>query len=718
MEAAWDVLRSEGDPVNRRNFIGSVIGSIAAAGLNTSALSTEDAVTSSPAAAAPPQGAWIEGGLIEAGGLHEPYLFLVRRGGQPLNIREVCDEQQSEAVIRRLKEQGVEVFHTHFYKGFGMAAEMPGMEETKRAAAIAHRYGMKVDTYIQWNSLMYETFFAEEPRAKDWVQYDAFGQPVMLEYGYQQSFRYRPCFSNQEYLDYLKKIIRYAVVEVKTDYIHFDNFALNSEPYSCHCAGCVSAFRRRIESKYSPEERTARFGFANVSYVNPPLWNQANPPQKLDIIYDPVFQEWIDYRCQMMADALAQMAGFIRSLNPDVVIEINCNGIDGENHAWTSGVDRPRLLPHTQAFWSESPDQPDYLPDGRLVSFIRTYKMARTYRNTALTYISDSEAAIAECLAFNQTIGSAGQHPLHPEMVRYISFYRRNRDLFLATTDVASVSVLRSYPSLTYHNSQTQLSAILAEQTLIQSRIPFHLIFDEHLGSLSPERCKVLILPDSECLSDEQLNSIHAFVNNGGGLVAIGQAGLYDAWRRLRVTPGLHGLVDDQRSGSAYEEEPSASPSPAGPSGRKQVGRGRVAYLPALAFDGPLPEPEDYFSIGTSFWKRPKNWRELHDAVRWAANEEAPLDVSGPEYLIANLVEQPEKRRRLVHLVNYNAKNVPSIPNIDVRCALPAGVRASAVQLYSTGQTAGQPLEFHMEGSTATFRVPDLRVYCIAAIAW
>ena len=334
------------------------MGSIAAASIGTPALSGQEMQPPLAPSPLPPQGAWIENGLIEAGGLHEPYLFIVRRGGQRLDAREICNEQQSEHVIRLLKEQGVEVFHTHLYKGFGLAAEMPEMEETKRAAAIAHHYGMKVDTYIQWNSLMYETFFAEQPQAKDWIQYDAFGQPIMLIYGYQQSFRYRPCFSNQQYLDYLKKVVHYAIEEVKTDFIHFDNFALNPEPYSCHCRGCVDAFRKRLQTKYSPEQKRDRFGFVDVSYVNPPLWNLGNPPQKLEIIYDPVFQEWVDYRCQMMADALGQMAAYIRSLNPNVVVEINCNGIDGDNSAWTAGVDRRRLLPHTQAFWSEAPKPP------------------------------------------------------------------------------------------------------------------------------------------------------------------------------------------------------------------------------------------------------------------------------------------------------------------------------------------------------------------------
>ena len=220
----------------------------------------------------------------------------MRRGGESFDARQIYERAQSEAGWPRLlSSQGVEVFHTHLYKGFGMAAEMPEMQDTVRAAAIAHRYGMKVDTYIQWNTMMYETFFVEEPRAEQWIQRDALGKPILLRYGYQQSFRYRPCFANQEYLDYLKKIVHFAIEQVKTDFIHFDNFDLNPEPDSCHCASCKTGFRNYLRKKYSPARLKERFGFVNVDYVNPPLWNISNPPEKLDIIFDPSgIQEWID----------------------------------------------------------------------------------------------------------------------------------------------------------------------------------------------------------------------------------------------------------------------------------------------------------------------------------------------------------------------------------------------------------------------------------------
>jgi hypothetical protein len=701
--------------MNRRDFMGTVVGGIAMAGLG--ARTAYGLGVDTTERAATPEGAWINNGLIDAGGSHEPYLFTVRCGGQSLNAREIYEHAQSEEVLRKLKEQGVEVFHTHLYKGFGMVAEKQEMEDTVRTAAIVHRLGMKIDTYVQWDSMMYETLFTEEPRAQGWVQCDPFGQPVMLEYGYQQSFRYLPCFSNQEFLDYLKKVVRYAVTEVKTDFIHFDNFTLSSEPNSCHCAACKAGFRKYLRTKYSAEARKSRFGFENVDYVNPPLWNGANPPEKLEIISDPVFQEWIGYRCQTMADALSQMASLIRSLNPEVAIEINYGGIAGDNSPWIGGTDHASLLVHTQVFWDESDRKPEFLPDGTMITAIRTYKMARTYRNIVLTYISVSEVAIAECLAFNQTIGFAGESPLSPDIVKYISFYRRQRDLYVGAEDLAPVAVFRSYPSITYHNAGAGLSAILFEQSLIQARVPFRLIFDEHLAELSPATCKVLVLPNSECLSDEQLAMIRRYVEAGGGLVATEQAGLHDAWRRMRVEPGLKGLAEGQASAAGVFKRNDAKPELTGYS-RKEYGRGRAVYIPAIEFDGPRPPDQPYFALGPEFWRRPKNWKDLVDAVSWAGGNELPVQVSGPEFLGMNLLEQSEKRRRIIHLVNYNAKQKPSIESIAIRCATPDGKPATAVRFYSPDLENGKALDFHLQGSEAVFTVPALHAYGVAAVSW
>lgn len=700
--------------MNRREFIGA--GAMAA---SAAALPRLVAQTASATTASAKQGAWIHNGLIDAGGTHEPYIFIVRRGGQRLDARRTSDYEDSEALIRQLHEQGVEVFHTHLYKGFGMEAEMPGMEATKKAVAIAHRYGMKADTYIQWNTMMYEAFFAEEPRATNWIQRDVSGLPILLTYGYQQSFRYRPCFSNQDYLDYLKRIVHYAVMEVKTDFVHFDNFDLNAEPDSCHCAWCVHGFRRRLKEKYTDAERRERFGFANTDYVNPPQWNRDNPPEKMQIIFDPGFQEWIDFRCQVMANALEQISTYMKSLNPEVAVEINPAGITGANRPWESGIDHARLLKFTQVMWSEeNEDEPPYFsPDRRLVSKIRSFKLTRMYNNTLLVPIDASSVAMAEALTFNQTLGFVGSNPLSDEMQSYIAFYRRNRDLYVDSADIAPVAVFRSYASLTNNNARCQLSAILTEQTLIQSQVPFALIFDEHLKDLSSY--KVVILPNSECLSDEQLQLLRHYVNEGGGLVVTEQAGLYDGWRRARVEPGLAGLVDHQTPGSDYQEEvgePASAVS--GAVAHKQVGSGRVAYIPALQFDGSLPPPQPYFAITSQFWKRPQNWKDVVSAVTWAAGGNIAFAVEAPEFLAINYTSQPGKRRVLVHLVDYNAPKTPVLNSVQLRIGLPDGERTQRVTLYAPCLQHPQTLQFHANGSDTTILIPEVRTYAVVAVEY
>jgi hypothetical protein len=699
--------------MTRRNLLSAKIAGFFAAGLRGRAAAP--ALSAAAASSTPlPRAKWIENGIIDAGGSHEPYSFVVRRGGQRLDARQDYERNQSEETIVRLKEQGIEVFHTHFYKGAGMAHERPEMEDAKRVAAIAHKHGLKVDSYLQWNTMIYEPFFVEEPRAQNWIQRDAAGQPIMLTYGYQQSYRYRPCFSNQEYLDYLKKIVRYAVEEVKTDFIHFDNYDLNPEPESCHCEWCVKGFRAFLRRKYTAAQRRERFGFENTDYVNPPRWNRPHPPDRMEIIFDPAIQEWIDYRCQSMTDALAQMATLIKSLNPEVVVEVNPHGITGGNRAWQAGLDHARFLKYTEVFWTEERNTPAVHPDGRITSTIRSYKLARAFKNILFTYTSLDEAAIAECLTFNQTLGAVGGNP-REDMRRYIRFYKANRELYSGSVDAGNVALLRSYPSITYHAARAQLSAILVEQALIQSKIPFDLVFDEHLADLSKYRA--LILPESQCLSDEQLGYIRKFVENGGGLVATGMAGLYDHWRRLRVEPGLKGLIDGQRPARGYQERVEREEE-GGTAVRKQAGKGRAIYFPTVQFDGPLPEMEPYFTISSRrFWKAPKNWKEIAEGVRWAAGT-VPLEVSGPDYLIANLTAHPSKRRTVVHLVNYNHRNVPAIESVAVTCRLPEGARFQNATALSPDFEGSQPVAVKSEGGAVSFTLPRVKIYSVVVLNW
>ena len=113
--------------MTRRNFFWAKV-----AGLLSLKLEGRAAQAAAPSTGPLPRAKMIKNVLIDAGGSHEPYTFEVRRGGQRLDAYQGYQRAQSEEVIRGLKESGVEVFHTHFYKGAGMAHEKAEMEDTKR----------------------------------------------------------------------------------------------------------------------------------------------------------------------------------------------------------------------------------------------------------------------------------------------------------------------------------------------------------------------------------------------------------------------------------------------------------------------------------------------------------------------------------------------------------------------------------------------------------
>jgi hypothetical protein len=143
-----------------------------------------------------------------------------------------------------------------------------------------------------------------------------------------------------------------------------------------------------------------------------------------------------------------------------------------------------------------------------------------------------------------------------------------------------------------------------------------------------------------------------------------------------------------------------------------------VAYIPALQFDGPLPEAEAYFNISNQFWKRPQNWEEIVASIRWAADGNVPLEIAGPDFLVANLVEQSARQRRLIHLVNYDAAHTPSISSVRCTLALPSGKVVKDVKMYEVGADSPQVLSFSPGPSSVSFTVPEMKTYVVIAVSW
>jgi hypothetical protein len=150
---------------------------------------------------------------------------------------------------------------------------------------------------------------------------------------------------------------------------------------------------------------------------------------------------------------------------------------------------------------------------------------------------------------------------------------------------------------------------------------------------------------------------------------------------------------------------------------RKDYEKGRVVYVPAVRFDGPLPEFGRYFQVDPRFWKLPKNARDITDGVRWVARDDIPVEVSGPEYLVANTVEQVGSRRMMVHLVNYNGGRMPDLEPVAVTCHVPTGRTVKGIRVLSPDAAGLQAVGVKSDGSKISFGV-SVKTYSVAVIEW
>jgi hypothetical protein len=173
-------------------------------------------------------------------------------------------------------------------------------------------------TYIG-DTIFTETMLRDTPSAAEWVRYMENGDPVRYPGA---PYRYRADFNHPGYVEHMKKVIRVAIQDVKTDLIHFDNVLLREPPYTGDTPDINRRFREFLLNKYSPEQRKSRFGFSDIRGLKVPSWAGISNPAAMPKVTDPVIQEWIDFRCHDLAEYYGKLAGYIHQLNPDVVVEL------------------------------------------------------------------------------------------------------------------------------------------------------------------------------------------------------------------------------------------------------------------------------------------------------------------------------------------------------------------------------------------------------------
>jgi len=452
----------------------------------------------------------------------------------------------SEQCTRTMKDLGLNMLHSRFYKGMGWRFESRDFPNVKRFVQNCHKHGVRVLAYIQFSTLYYEVMMAEVPDLEQWAAVDERGRKRTYHGG--QYWRWLPCINAPGFEPYLKKVIRIALEEGDFDGVMFDNcFAP-----SCYCSRCTKLFREHLKNVPDPE---SRFGIPTVDFVRPPVRSGYGEAK------DPIYQEWLLFRCQRMTALFHRLYAFSKSCKSLALVTGNVANIRRSNMAASTGLNITDLGTCFDIFVSQSGNEPG-LRDGCVVDRVREMKLAQAL-DTHILALSDSDVGITKeaeskyvlNLLENAVFGGIPTdrtivRPDKEKMVsrewaefrgpllrRFNEAVRRGR-AGLKKPTYASVQILYSAESVMF--SEEAFRAILsAEEILLRNHVPYGLLPTDAKTPLEvPKDCEILLVVNQTCLSDRQLAALIQFTDRDGRLVVTGQSGQYDErYRERRANP-------------------------------------------------------------------------------------------------------------------------------------------------------------------------------------
>lgn len=618
---------------------------------------------------------------IRACGIWEPIAHVIRSGrrGGAYRWQDAFDWYRTDEFVRGLKDRGYNLVITQFVKGYGIEAEATVRDGTMRMAELCHKHDMYVGGYVRYSTIIPETMKQEVP---DCVA--RFSGPTIYNtparYG-ASYWRFMPCPSSTEFLEYLDRLISIGVEEIGLDMLHVDGVALRLEPFTCRCQRCQDGFRHWLNERYpSREQQLERFGFTGFDHVELP--DRRFTPEMTQWVtahlFEPMEQEWVFFQCHLLEKIWRFIVEAGHRRNPDCFMQCNTTFAPELNAARFSGVELNRLMDcGGDGFFTEEVNAPNLTDDGRLAGYFQTFKLLRalgqytfTYNRAPITHgpCKDRDSlrrAMAHQMAFNtDSAGVASEFPAPGAWpvtdTAYMAFHRDRRDLYADTRPVHDVAVYYSDRTRTINAGTPIATANMLNDSMMRAHVPFGVMLAEKRDVVGEYRA--VVMPEVECLTASEANDLAQYVRGGGGLVVIGaNTGRYDELGLPHRDNVLAAALDlDWRDDS--------------PVFTTRVGQGRVAYLPMLV--APEGAPADlvhaaqagsspYFQLVPTDWHPPQNAADLVKLLAWAADG-FRFGLTAADTTVVEYVYQPTRSRYLIHLVNFDLTQ--TVGAFEIRC--------------------------------------------------
>ena len=479
---------------------------------------------------------------------------------------------------------------------------------------------------------------------------------------------------------------------------HYDTL---HEPFNgCFCEYCMQGFREYLKGKYSAEE----FEDFNIENIDNFDYGDFIRERYLTTYEEcrgdvPFFSDFQDYQ-------MTSVKKFWR----DLINEIRASA-HGKDIYFTANIGE--MWPDFLAMQDELDFlQPEYIfaypPQGRSIPF---YKLARSLGKpaavtpsavaasaelmarhdvTALMKIYTAEAYSARgflyvpyaqliCGPEGWTVYSANMGELKP----YYDFIRNNEACYENLFSASKVAVLYSFPSVKRRSIGIDEFYGISN-LLLNSHFQYDVLFagdnnwvkDNYLSLGALNKYEVVILHNTRCLSDRQVDLLLSYVEMGGNILAFSEIGFYDENENPVERKLLESLLVE---------------------GSHDFGLGKFIY------SRDLPTREEVGEILSGL---------IQPCIQTNANE----NVVMLEYWNSGA------RSIVIHLINYaydiETEHLSSQENINLKVTLDPELLGKDLNVsYMSPDWAGiEELSYTLSDGSVEFQIPNLEFYGVVSV--
>ncbi len=287
-------------------------------------------------------------------------------------------------------------------------------------------------------------------------------------------------------------------------------------------------------------------------------------------------------------------------------------------------------------------------------------------------------------------------------------------------------------------------SAMQVASRLIQAHLPFEVITKASLSQL--QHCRILILPNVNMMDENECETIRGWVQAGGGLIATGGTSIVDKLGRkhsdfmLADVFGVslveanwsnrnHYIAPTSDGQDLFPEFDTRAPVYSQGFGIRVNAAPNTTVLATTTLPWPSPDPTKFSSVYSDppwmatdypevtlnhFGKgaavycgtRIETLQPIPDTIALLVrrlNSRFCFEVDAPACVEATLFHQPDRRRHVLSLVNFQ-KELPNLPVEGIVCRLDLDVRINEIQEIPSMRG----VDFIRRGAMVEFRIPRL----------